>query len=236
MIKSKRSRKDKDDVVYIPERPVKLLRPLNQRQANYLESICRNDSITIAIGAAGTGKTFLASAKAIDFLQAGIVSSIILIRPLVSADEKIGHLPGEIENKVAPFMEPYIDCFNDRVGKAVVTKMLTDGRIQIKPLAFLQGKTFNDCVILVDEAENLTRKNKKDQMKLILTRMGQNCRAIFMGDPAQTYVDNSAFGYAIKVLKTVPRVRIIHFLTEDVVRSDACRDVLNAYDLYEGKD
>ncbi len=225
--------KMQNEVAYIPEHPVKLLIPKNPRQAAYLHAICGYESITFADGPAGTGKTYLAACKAIDLLQSGVVRTIILIRPLVPAGEKIGFLPGEVGNKVAPFVEPFMDYFNERIGKASVNAMLTDGRIQIKPISFLQGKTFDDAIILLDEAENCVRKKKEDQIKLVLTRMGSNCRAIVMGDKQQTYVENSAFDHAIKALRPMARVKVITFLTCDVLRSDACREVLEAYDAYE---
>ena len=214
------------ELVILTQTPVKLLRPRNIHQANYINSLC-NNTITIANGPAGTGKTYLAAAKAIDMLQANIISHIIITRPYVPAGEKLGFIPGTIEEKFAPYLEPYLDTFIDKVGKQTLNAMLTDGRIQAKPISFLQGKTFNDAIILVDEAENASLT----QLKLILTRMGEGCRAVLMGDPQQTYIHNSGFTDAIRILKNVPRLQIIEFDINDVVRSDTCRHILEAFEL-----
>jgi len=217
--------RSKVEAVYVPERPVKLLRPKSESQEKLIKSI-RNNSITFANGVAGTGKTFIASSLAIEMLQSDLVSRIILTRPYVPAGEKLGFIPGEIADKFAPYLEPYLDCFVDRVGKQVVSAMLTDGRIQAKPISFLQGKTFNDSIVLVDEVENATA----DQIKLILTRMGEGTKAILMGDPAQTYNHNSGFVKAMEILKDVPKLGIITFSVKDVVRSETCKHVLEAYE------
>lgn len=224
-MRKKTAAKPKDNVLYIPENPVKLLRPRNERQALLIKSIC-NNTISIASGPAGTGKTFVSGSKAIDLLQSGIVSRIILTRPYVPAGEKLGFIPGTIEDKFAPYLEPYLDCFNDRIGKQAVNAMLTDGRIQAKPISFLQGKSFTDCAILVDEIENATL----DQIKLVLTRMGENCKAILMGDSDQTYINNSGFMDAIRILKDVPRLGVVEFEIADVERSETCRYVLEAFE------
>jgi len=217
--------KAKTEVVYLPERPVKLLRPKNENQEKLIKAI-RNNTITFANGVAGTGKTFIGASLAIEMLQAGIVSRIILTRPYVPAGEKLGFIPGTIEEKFAPYLEPYLDIFIERIGRANVNAMLTDGRIQAKPISFIQGKTFNDSIILVDEVENATF----DQIKLILTRIGEGSKAVLMGDTAQTYIQNSGFTRTMKVLQSVPRLAVVTFTVHDVVRSDICRHVLEAYE------
>jgi len=213
----------KKDIIYIPEVPIKLLKPRNPRQSAAISSLC-NNSITILTGPAGTGKTYLAASKALDLLQAGIINQIIITRPYV-ASEKMGFLPGEVADKFEPYMAPYIDAFTDRIGKQALNQMLTDGRIQAQPIAFIQGKTFNDAMILLDEAENAT----SEQIKLVLTRLGENSRACLMGDTDQSYINNSGFYQAINILKAVPRLRVVEFEICDVVRSDTCRHVLEAY-------
>jgi phosphate starvation-inducible PhoH-like protein len=225
MLKPKKKSKRAEDVMYIPERPTKLLRPKNEPQARLISAIYNKD-IILAVGPAGTGKTYVSAAKSIDFLQANIVSTIILTRPYVPAGEKLGFIPGTVEDKLAPYLEPYMDAFVDRIGKQAVNLMLTDGRIQAKPIAFLQGKTFNDAIILVDEAENATL----EQIKLILTRMGENCKCILMGDHEQIYIPNSGLAKAVQILKDVPKLDIVEFLVEDCIRSETCRHVLEAFE------
>jgi len=220
-----RKPKKSKDMISTPERQSKLLKPRNGNQKDLMHSI-RNNFITIACGPAGTGKTYLGASLAIDMLLAGTIKTIILTRPYVPAGEKLGFIPGEIAEKFAPYLEPYMDCFIDRVGKQLVSAMLTDGRIQAKPISFIQGKTFNDAMILVDEVENATG----DQIKLILTRMGENTRAVLMGDPAQTYINNSGFASAMSILQDVPKLGIVKFEVSDVVRSATCRHVLEAYE------
>jgi phosphate starvation-inducible PhoH-like protein len=221
MLKPKKA--SKNDVVYIPEVPTKLLKPRNPRQAAAISSLC-NNSITILTGPAGTGKTYLAASKALDLLQAGIISQIVITRPYV-ASEKMGFLPGEIADKFEPYLAPYMDAFTDRVGKQVLNQMLSDGRIQAQPIAFIQGKTFNHAMILLDEVENAT----SEQIKLVLTRLGDNSRACLMGDTDQSYINNSGFFEAIRILESVPRLQIVEFEICDVVRSETCRHVLEAY-------
>jgi len=220
-----RKPKKSKEVISIPERPVKLLKPRSENQKELMRSI-RNNFITIACGPAGTGKTYIGASLAIDMLSAGTVNNIILTRPYVPAGEKLGFIPGEISEKFAPYLEPYLDCFIDRVGRQQVNNMIMDGRIQAKPISFIQGKTFNNSVILIDEVENAT----SDQIKLILTRMGENTKAILMGDPAQTYINNSGFVSAMKILESVPKLGIVKFNIDDVVRSETCRHVLEAYE------
>jgi len=215
--------KAKKEVAYIPEVPTKLLRPRNPRQAEAISSLC-NNSITILSGPAGTGKTYIAAAKALDLLQAGIISQIIITRPYI-ASEKMGFLPGEVADKFEPYLAPYMDAFTDRIGKATLNAMLADGRIQAQPIAFIQGKTFNDAIILLDEVENASA----EQIKLVLTRLGDNSRAVLMGDTDQSYINNSGFHDAMSILKSVPRLQIIEFQICDVVRSEVCRHVLEAY-------
>jgi len=221
----RKARSKTKDVVYIPERPVKLLKPKSENQAKLMNSI-RNNVISIANGPAGTGKTYLGASIAIDMLHSGLIERIILTRPYVPAGEKLGFIPGTIEEKFAPYLEPYLDCFVDRVGKQEVNTMLTDGRIQAKPISFMQGKTFTNAIILIDEVENATH----DQIKLILTRIGEGTKAILMGDMAQTYIPNSGFKRAMNILKDVPKLGIVNFTVSDVIRSDTCRFILEAYE------
>ncbi len=210
----------------IPERTVKLLRAMNPRQAAYIRAIC-NDTLIIADGPAGTGKTYIATIKALDLLQSGVVSQIILTRPAVPAGEKLGFLPGTIAEKYEPYIRPYMKALKERLSPDVLKQMLEDGRIVAEPISFIQGLTFDNAVLLVDEAENLDIQ----QFKLLLTRLGEGAKAIFMGDLDQSYINNSGFDLAIDILYRITTV--ITFEIQDVVRSKICRQVLEAFASYE---
>ena len=224
------------EVAYIPERPVKLLKPQSVNQGMLISATKKPEvDIVFAAGPAGTGKTYGAGGSALDMLQAGIVKQIILTRPYVPAGESYGHLPGTIEEKFAPYLQPYLQVFTDRIGKQLLNQMLEDGRITAVPIGFLQGLTFQDCVVLVDEAENLTL----DQARLIMTRLGKNketggsSKVFFMGDEKQAYIKNSGFMTCIKIFESVSIARTITFSIADVVRSNVCRVVLEAFENYE---
>jgi phosphate starvation-inducible PhoH-like protein len=207
---------------------VRIIYPKNDNQRSFQNSIT-NNHITIANGPAGSGKTLIAVNKACDMLLSGMVSTIILMRPYVPAGEKYGFLPGEMAEKFAPYLAPYRDYLNDRLGKETVTKMLLDGRIVPEPIGFLQGKTFRHSVMLLDEAANATL----EQIKLILTRMGEGTHCVLMGDLAQDYCDESGFAEAIEILKGVESCQTITFQIKDCVRSTTCRAVLEAFDRYK---
>jgi len=220
----KKSRIDRG-ALYAPANPVKLLRPKTENQAKLIQATYKS-SIIFANGPAGTGKTYVAGARAIDMLQSGQINQMILTRPYIPAGEKYGHLPGTIDEKFLPYLQPYLQVFHDRIGKAETNKMLLDGRIQVIPIGFLQGLTFNNSVILIDEAENCTLL----QIELICTRIGMETIAMFTGDQNQSYIPNSGFTDAIRILNGLPVVDIITFGIDDVVRSETCKLVLEAFD------
>jgi phosphate starvation-inducible PhoH-like protein len=206
---------------------IRIIYPKNDNQRSLQNSIPTN-YITIANGPAGTGKTLIAVNKACDMLLSGMVSTIILMRPYVPAGEKYGFLPGEMDQKFAPYLAPYKDYLNDRLGKDTVIKMLADGRIIPEPIGFLQGKTFKNCVMLLDEAANASL----EQIKLILTRIGEGTHCVFMGDLAQDYCDESGFAEAMDVLESMEGCQIIDFKIKESVRSTTCRLVLEAFEAH----
>jgi phosphate starvation-inducible PhoH-like protein len=224
-----KSQKQTEVTIEVTFEPVvKLLKPQSHNQSLLIQAT-HTSNIVFAAGPAGTGKTYVAVSRALDMLQAGIIQQIILTRPKIPAGEDYGHLPGTLEEKMAPYLAPYKQVIIDRIGKQGLIKMLEDGRIMAVPVGFLQGLTFNNAVILVDEAENATLI----QLRLILTRLGYGSSCFLMGDERQTYINNSGFLQVIKLLKLVPIVKTVWFTIDDVVRSEACRLVLEAFETLE---
>ncbi len=204
-------------------------RSINQRQ--YLEAIEQNDMV-FGIGPAGTGKTYLAVAMAVAALAAKKVSRLVLVRPAVEAGERLGFLPGTLQEKVDPYLRPLYDALYDLLEPDRVDKMLERNIIEVAPLAFMRGRTLNDAFIIMDEAQNTT----SEQMKMFLTRMGNNAQAVITGDVTQIDLPNprkSGLLEALEVLKGVEGVRFCHFENEDVVRHVLVQRVVRAYDSFQ---
>ena len=201
-------------------------RSLNQRM--YLEAIDQLDMV-FGVGPAGTGKTYLAVAMAVAALQAKKVSRIVLVRPAVEAGERLGFLPGSLQEKVDPYLRPLYDALYDLLEPERVEKMLEKNVIEVAPLAFMRGRTLNDAFVIMDEAQNTT----SEQMKMFLTRMGNNARAVITGDITQIDLPNprkSGLIEAMTVLNGVDGIRFIHFESGDVVRHPLVQRVIQAYD------
>ncbi len=204
-------------------------RSINQRQ--YLEAIEQADMV-FGIGPAGTGKTYLAVAMAVAALAAKKVSRLVLVRPAVEAGERLGFLPGTLQEKVDPYLRPLYDALYDLLEPNRVDKMLESNVIEVAPLAFMRGRTLNDAFIIMDEAQNTT----SEQMKMFLTRMGNNSKAVITGDITQIDLPNprkSGLLEALEVLKGVEGVRFCHFENEDVVRHLLVQRVVRAYDSFQ---
>jgi phosphate starvation-inducible PhoH-like protein len=204
-------------------------RSLNQRQ--YLEAIEQADMV-FGIGPAGTGKTYLAVAMAVAALASKRVSRLVLVRPAVEAGERLGFLPGSLQEKVDPYLRPLYDALYDLLEPDRVDKMLERNVIEVAPLAFMRGRTLNDSFIIMDEAQNTT----SEQMKMFLTRMGNNSKAVITGDITQIDLPNprkSGLLEALEVLKGVESVRFCHFVNEDVVRHQLVQRVVRAYDSFQ---
>lgn len=216
-----------EEAMYIERRVVKPLRPLNQAQHEYLTST-KNNAITFGVGPAGVGKTYIAASYAAELFQSGSIETLVVTRPNIEAGESLGFLPGELEEKFAPYMEPFIDVLNERLGKTFVSYLIKRGSIQQKPLGFMRGKSFNGCLCILDEAQNTTPK----QMKMFLTRLGDKTTAIINGDLAQQDINGvSGLRDATYVLQGVNNVGISYFTREDSVRgAGLVRDILEAYD------
>lgn len=201
------------------------------RQNQYLEQIRKHD-ITFAIGPAGTGKTYLAVASAVDALERGLVSRLILVRPAVEAGERLGFLPGDMTQKVDPYLRPLYDALYDLMGFDKTSKQFERNTIEIAPLAFMRGRTLNQSFIILDEAQNTT----PEQMKMFLTRMGLGSKAVITGDVTQIDLpkhQKSGLVEARQVLKEIRGIAFTHFLSEDVVRHPLVQRIVHAYEQHD---
>jgi len=200
-------------------------------QSEYIRAIETSDLI-FGIGPAGTGKTYLAAAYAAAQLEAGIIDRIILTRPAVEAGERLGFLPGDMKEKVDPYLRPIYDALYDMMPAERVEKAIESGAVEIAPLAFMRGRTLANAVVLVDEAQNTTSM----QMKMALTRLGDNSKMIVTGDPSQIDLPPnqiSGLKEAVSILRNVPEVSIITFTNKDVVRHKLVGKIVDAYDRHK---
>lgn len=197
-------------------------------QKNYVKAIEKN-TIVMGVGPAGTGKTYLAVAMAVKAFKAHEVTKIILTRPAVEAGEKLGFLPGDLQNKVDPYLRPLYDALFDMFGAETFAKHMERGSIEVAPLAYMRGRTLDDSFIILDEAQNTTR----EQIKMFLTRLGFNSKMVITGDITQIDLpDSKKSGLidAMHVLKNVDDISITHFTERDVVRHKLVQDIIKAYE------
>mgnify|MGYP001285665558 FL=1 len=202
--------------------------PRTQNQKDYFQLLNSKD-IVFAYGPAGTGKTFLAVAKAVASLQQGLVKKIVLSRPAVEAGEKLGFLPGDLKEKVDPFLRPIYDALYEMMPYDQVEKKLANNIIEIAPIAFMRGRTLEDCFIILDEAQNTT----KIQMKMFLTRLGKNSKMVVVGDNTQIDLiskNDSGLIDASKKLKNIQDIGFIELDQRDVIRHEVVRKIINAYE------
>ena len=207
------------------------VQPRSPNQRKYVESIETSDMV-FGIGPAGTGKTYLAVAMAVSALLAKKVSRIILVRPAVEAGERLGFLPGSLQEKVDPYLRPLYDALYDLLDPVKVDKMLESNVIEVAPLAFMRGRTLNDAFIIMDEAQNTTN----EQMKMFLTRLGNASKAVITGDLTQIDLPNpkkSGLFEAMRVLDGVEGIKFCHFEDVDVVRHLLVQRIVRAYDTYQ---
>ena len=200
------------------------VKPLNYIQGAYLDAIKSND-IIFGIGSAGTGKTFIAATYAAEQLFYKKIDKIILTRPNIETGRGLGFLPGTLEEKYAPYLLPFDAIFSHALGRGFYEYALKSKTIEPTPLGFLRGTTFEDCIVLVDEAQNCTR----EEMKMLLSRIGRNCKMIFSGDTEQADIPNSGLDDACDRLENIKGVEVIEFLDEDIVRSEMCKQIIMAY-------
>lgn len=205
--------------------------PRTPGQKEYFEAM-KNFDMVIGIGPAGTGKSFLAVAFAMAELQAGRVNKIVLTRPVVEAGEKLGFLPGDFYEKVHPYLRPLYDAFFTIIGPDRFRLLREDEVVEIVPLAYMRGRTLEDAVIILDEAQNTT----PEQMKMFLTRMGVNSKVIVNGDLTQIDLDNKKRSGLVKIdsiLKDIEAIKFVRFSPEDIVRHTLVQKILSAYDTFE---
>jgi len=207
------------------------IKPKTLGQKRYMEAMERND-IVFAIGPAGTGKTYLAVAKAIDSLKKGIVQRIILTRPAIEAGEKLGFLPGTFMEKVDPYLRPLYDAMFDMMSFGKFQSYRERGIIEIVPLAYMRGRTLNNAFVILDEAQNTTHQ----QMKMFLTRIGFNSKAVITGDVTQVDLEKgkiSGLIEAAKILDGIEGIMFVYLNKEDVVRHPLVKKIIKAYEDYE---
>ena len=222
-----------EDTVGISARG-RLIKPKTLGQKRYVDSI-RKNLVTFGIGPAGTGKTYLAVALAAFYLKNREVERIILTRPAVEAGEKLGFLPGDLQEKIDPYLRPLYDALADMFGYDQFQKMIDRNIIEVAPLAYMRGRTLEESFIILDEAQNTTR----EQMKMFLTRMGNHSRVVVNGDATQIdLVDRRMSGLteAEKILKDVRGVGMVYFSDDDVVRHDMVGRIIRAYETYYKQD
>lgn len=220
----KRARKaaNNEDVRYATT--FKEVQPLNTIQQLYLESI-QDNTITFGIGSAGTGKTFLAASYAAKQLFYKKINKVVLTRPNVEVGRGLGYLPGELEEKYLPYLAPFESTFIKCLGAGFYEYAIKSKSIEPAPLGFLRGATFENAIVLIDEAQNMT----KAEFKMILSRIGRNCKFIISGDPDQSDIKDSGLEDAVYRLRNIDEVGVIKFEHGDIVRSKMCKEVILAY-------
>ena len=199
----------------------------SEKQSDYIEALKEND-ITMALGPAGTGKSFLAVSVAVTLLMEKKIDRVILSRPAVEAGEKLGFLPGDMKEKVDPYLRPLYDALYELFGADKIDKKIETGEIEIAPLAFMRGRTLKNCFAILDEAQNAT----ETQIKMFLTRIGENSKLVVNGDPSQVDLINKAHSGLVKsknILKNINEIEIIEFDHNDVVRHPLVSKIIRAY-------
>jgi phosphate starvation-inducible PhoH-like protein len=222
-----------DDVANVVKNRRGRISGRGKSQQQYLEQIKSND-LTVGVGPAGTGKTYLAVACAVEALENDLVDRLILVRPAVEAGERLGFLPGDLAQKIDPYLRPMYDALFEMMGQEKVAKLVERNVIEIAPLAYMRGRTLNDAFIILDEAQNTTI----DQMKMFLTRIGFGSKAVITGDITQVDLPRdktSGLRHALKILSDIDDIGITQFQKGDIVRHPLVKKIVHAYELDESK-
>jgi phosphate starvation-inducible PhoH-like protein len=222
------SNKAKEVIKYKFETWKKTIIPKSLGQNSYFEAL-NNYELVFGLGPAGTGKSYLAVAKGIDMLKKGLVEKIILTRPAVEAGERLGFLPGDMKEKIDPYLRPIYDALYEMMPSDRVEKKIQSGEIEIAPLAFMRGRTFNNAYVIVDEAQNTTSV----QMKMVLTRIGEGSRMVINGDLSQVDLPSghiSGLQESQKILSKINDIKIVSLEAEDVIRHPIVAKIIRAYD------
>lgn len=209
----------------------KKIRPKTENQKVYVDAI-NNNTVVLGIGPAGTGKTYLAMAKAIQALQAREVNRIILTRPAVEAGESLGYLPGTLSEKIDPYLRPLYDALHEMIEPETIPHLIEVGTIEVAPLAYMRGRTLNDAFIILDEAQNTSA----EQMKMFLTRLGFNSHMVVTGDASQVDLPrgtDSGLAQAVEFLQGIEDIAIVHLRSSDVVRHSLVSKIVDAYDRHQ---
>lgn len=223
-----KSRSQQIETAYSPPRSAQPLRAKNKSQQQYINAI-NTHMLTFGIGPAGTGKSYCAGALAAEALESGRIERIILTRPAVESGENLGFLPGDLDQKFSVYIDAFRDILNERLGAGTVEYCLRHGRIVAAPLAFMRGKTFNSkTFVIFDEAQNASPA----QMKMFLTRIGEDCKVVINGDIKQSDIRGpNGLADAVELLQDLPNVYIHEFEREDIVRSGLVRDIIDRYEV-----
>lgn len=223
--------KNHDNIEAFINTKLKKIYSKNSNQKTFITNL-RNFDINFAVGPAGTGKTYLSVARAIEALDNGTIDRIILVRPAIEAGEKLGFLPGDMEEKVSPYLRPLYDSLNEMLGPEKVNKLIENNIIEIAPLAFMRGRSLNRSYIILDEAQNTTIQ----QMKMFLTRIGNYSKMAIIGDITQIDLPIgviSGLVHAKKILSEISEIKFTYFQKEDVVRNKIILSIINAYECRE---
>jgi len=207
---------------------VKNVRAMSPMQQALIDAM-DDHSVVVALGPAGTGKTYLAIARAVDALENGRANRIVLSRPAVEAGERLGFLPGDMREKIDPYLRPLYDALHDMVPAEQIAKRMEAGDIEIAPLAFMRGRTLSHCYVILDEAQNTTAM----QMRMFLTRLGEGSRMVVTGDPSQVDLprgEKSGLADAVETLEKIEAIRFVRLSSKDVVRHDLVTRIVEAYD------
>jgi len=231
MIEENNNNNTNKNIEYIIKTPKKSVIPRSEKQKNYVRAL-RESDIVISAGPAGTGKTFLAVAVGLTMLLEKKIERIILSRPAVEAGERLGFLPGDMREKVDPYLRPLYDSLYDLMPSDIAVRKIESAEIEIAPLAFMRGRTLNNSFVILDEAQNATHT----QIKMFLTRCGKNSRMVVTGDPSQIDLNrksDSGLLKSIKILEKIDNIEVVELGSKDIVRDEMVTKIINAYDSYD---